>query len=311
VNRLEFLTAAAAAPFALRGGRPLVLVTADLESSVVAVDPVGGRVLRRIATRPDPRSIETVGEHAVVAHTAIGEVTVLRGFDIRHVSRAFDEPRYTAASPGGRYAFVTDSGRADIAVLDVVRAKVVARERLGGWPRHVSLDSRGRTLWVALGTEARAVAVVDVTRPTEPRLLGRVRPPFLLHDVGFVPGTNDEVWTTSGDRGAVLIYDARNGHVLRRLPAGSPPQHVTFLGTYAYVSSGDDGAVRVHSLRDGRMLRTTSVPVGSYNVQQGWGRILTPSLVHGTLCVLDPRGRILQRLRVATSSHDACFMMSA
>jgi DNA-binding beta-propeller fold protein YncE len=310
VNRGEFLAAAAAAPFALRGGgRPLVLVTADLESSVVAVDPAG-HLIRRIATRPDPRSIESVGEHAVVAHTAIGEVTVLRGFEIRHVSRAFDEPRYTAASPGGRYAFVTDSGRKDIAVLDVVRGKVVARERLGGWPRHVSLDSRGHTLWVALGTEARAVAVVDVTRPTEPRLLGRITPPFPLHDVGFVPGTKT-VWASAGDRGAVLIYDGRNGHVLRRLPAGSAPQHVTFLGAHAYVSSGDDGTVRVHSLRDGRIVRTTSVPVGSYNVQQGWGRIFTPSLAAGTLCVLDARGRILQRVRVASSSHDACFMMSA
>jgi DNA-binding beta-propeller fold protein YncE len=310
VDRLEFLAAAAALPLAPRGGRPSVLVTADLEAAVVVVDALAGTVDGRIATRPDPRSIERVGDYALVAHTAIGEVTVLHGLEIRHVLRTFDEPRYAAASRDGRYAYVTDSGRKDVAVVDVARGRVIARERLGGWPRHVSLDSRGRTLWVALGTETRAVAVVDVTRPTEPRLLGRIAPPFPLHDVGFVPGTR-VVWTSSGDRGALLIYDGRNGHVLRRLPAGSPPQHVTFRGGYAYVSSGDDGTVRVHSLRDGRVLRTTSVPVGSYNVQQGWGRILTPSLARGTLCVLDPRGRLLQRVRVASSSHDACFMMSA
>jgi DNA-binding beta-propeller fold protein YncE len=312
VNRREFLLGAAAAPFALRSGkaRAVALVTADLESAVVAVDPFGGRVLRHIATRPDPRSIERVGDVAVIAHTAIGEVTVLRGYEVTHVMEAFDEPRYTVGAPDGRHAFVTDSGRADVAVVDVVRGRVVARVRLGGWPRHLSLDSRGRTLWVALGTEARAAAVVDVTRPADPRLLGRVRPPFLLHDVGFVPGTR-HVWVTSGDRGALALYDARNGHVLRRLPAGTPPQHVTFRGDRAYVTSGDDGTLRVHSLRDGRLLRMTAVPVGSYNVQQGWGRILTPSLAHGTLCVLDPSGRVLRRVRVASSSHDACFMMSA
>jgi DNA-binding beta-propeller fold protein YncE len=316
MKRREFLVAAAAVPFTLRsalaraGDEPVALVTADAESAVVVVDPFGGRVLRRIATESDPRSIERVGASAVVAHTAIGAVTVLSGTQIRHVLRSFDEPRYTAAAPDGRHAFVTDSGRADFAVLDVVRGRVVARLRLGAWPRHVSLDSRGRRLWVALGTEARAVAVVDVTRPTEPRLVTRIRPPFLAHDVGWVPGTR-HVFVTSGDRGELALYSARTGHVLRRLPAAAPPQHVAFAGGVAFVTSGNDGVLRVHSLADGRVLRATAVPVGSYNVQQGWDRILTPSLDRGTLCVLDGNGRLLRRLQVARSSHDACFMMSA
>jgi hypothetical protein len=74
------------------------------------------------------------------------------------------------------------------------------------------------------------------------------------------------------------------------------------------VTSGLDGTVHVHSLRDGRMLRTTATPAGSYNVQQGAGRILTPSLDRGTLSVLDTQGRLLRRIAVARSSHDACFI---
>jgi hypothetical protein len=52
-------------------------------------------------------------------------------------------------------------------------------------------------------------------------------------------------------------------------------------------------------------LRTTAVPVGSYNVQFRDGRVLTPSLNAGTLCVLDAGGRIVRRTRVAPSCHDA------
>jgi DNA-binding beta-propeller fold protein YncE len=305
VNRQEFLAAAAAAPIALRVRMPVALVTADLESAVAVVDPYAGRVLRRIATRPDPRSIERVGETAVVAHTATGEVSLVRGLAVRHVLGGFGEPRYTAASPDGRYAYVTDSGRADLAVVEVMRVRIVARLHLGGWPRHVSIDRVGRTLWVALGTAARELAVVDVTRPSHPRRLGTVRPPFRLHDVGLVPGTG-HVWVTSGDRGVVAIFDARTGHVVRTLAAGPPPQHVTFDGTRAYVTSGDDGTLRVHAL-NGRLLRVTTVPTGSYNVQRGPGRILTPSLAHGTLCVLDAAGDVMRRVKVASSSHDACF----
>ena len=308
MNRREFLAAAAAVPFSLRVGiaGPLALVTADTEAAVVVVDPYAGRVLRRVATRPDPRSIERVGETAVVAHTAIGEVTLLRRFQVAHVLGGFDEPRYTAGAPDGRHAFVSDSGRRDVAVVDVMRGAVLARLRLGEWPRHLSIDESGRTLWVSLGNEAQHIAVVDVTRPAAPRLVRRIRPPFLAHDVGFVPGTR-HVWVTSGDRGALAIYDARNGHVLRRLPAGSPPQHVTFRGGNAYVTSGDDGTVHVQSLEDGRVLATAAIPVGSYNVQAGGARILTPSLERGTLSVLDARGRLLRRIEVARSSHDACF----
>lgn len=306
MNRREFLAAAAAVPFTLERQRTLALVTADTESAVVAVNPFSGRLVRRIRTRPDPRSIERVGETAVVAHTATGEVSLLRGLSVWHVVEDFGEPRYTAAAPNGRYAFVTDSGRRELAVIDVLRARVGARLHLGGWPRHVSIDQSGRTLWVALGTASRDLAVVDVTRPLHPRHVGTIRPSFRLHDVGFVPGRG-HVWISSGDRGALAVYDARTGHVLRRLWAGSPPQHVTFDSACAYVTSGNDGTLRVHSLADGRLLRQTRIPVGSYNVQFGPGRILTPSLERGTLCVLDTNGRVNRTIRVAHSSHDACF----
>ena len=308
MDRREFIAAAVAAPFAVRAGmrRPLTLVTADTEASVAVVDAFAGRVLRRIATRPDPRSIERVGETAVVAHTAVGEVSLLEGLAVRHVIRGFGEPRYAATSPTGRYAYVTDSGRADVAVVDVPRARVVARLHLGGWPRHLSIDRAGRTLWVALGTAARDLAVVDVTRPLHPRRIGTIRPSFRLHDVGFVPGTR-HVWVTSGDRGSAAIYDSRTGHVLRLLRVGAPPQHVAFDPTRAYVTSGDDGTLRTFAL-DGQLLRVTSIPAGSYNVQRGPGRVVTPSLSQGTLCVLDEAGDVMRRVHVARSSHDACFV---
>jgi len=74
------------------------------------------------------------------------------------------------------------------------------------------------------------------------------------------------------------------------------------------VTSGDDGTLRVHRLGDGRLLRTTPVPTGSYNVQEGLGRIVTPSLDRGTLCILGPTGALLHRTQVAPSSHDACLV---
>jgi DNA-binding beta-propeller fold protein YncE len=322
MDRREFLAAAAAAAGAslafapaglarVRGGTPLALVTADLESAVGAVDLSTGRIVRRLATLPGPRSIESVaGRAAVVAHTGEGALTLLDGvsLEVRRVLRGLGEPRYTAASPDGRHAYVTDSARGELVVLDLRRARVVRRVDLGGPARHVSIDRTGRTLWVALGSKAELVAVVDASEPERPRVVRRIDPPFLAHDVGFTPG-GARVWVTSGDRGVVAVYEASTERVLFTVSAGSPPQHVTFVGGAAQVTSGKDGTLRVHAL-DGRVLRTVRVPVGSYNVQEGWGVVLTPSLDRGTLCVLDARGRLRERVQVARSSHDACFVMS-
>ena len=318
MNRREFLGSAAvgglllaASPdaFARRlGGLPVALVTADTESHVAVVGLDDGRILRRLATPAGPRSIESVGRTAVVAHTDGGAVTLVDGPDlrIRRVLRGFGAPRYTAAGADGRLAYMTDSARGEVVVVDLVRDRVVHRTDVGGPARHVT--AFGSTLWTALGTKAERIAVLDLSDPFRPRLRGHVTPPFLAHDVGFTP-LGARVWVSSGDRGRLAVYDAAKRRQLFALPADAPPQHVTFLAGRAYVTSGDDGLLRVHRL-DGRLQRTTRVPPGSYNVQVGWGLVLTPSLSQGTLCVVGAGGELRSRVGVARSSHDACFTMA-
>jgi DNA-binding beta-propeller fold protein YncE len=229
---------------------------------------------------------------------------------VRKVLHDFEEPRYTAAAGDGRHAFVTDSGLRAVVVVDVIRGRVVRRLDVGGPARHLSIE--GRRLWTALGTKAPRIAVVDVWEAARPRLLGTVKAPFLAHDVGFAP-SGRRLWVTSGDRHELALFDPRTARAVTRHRAGAPPQHVTFSGPLAFVTSGDDGTLRTHDAATGRLLRTSRVPVGSYNVQEGWsGRaILTPSLAHGTLCIADRRGRVVRRLDVARSSHDACSVVTA
>jgi hypothetical protein len=301
MDRRAFVLAAAAAPFTLRG-LPVALVTADTEAHIVAVDLLTGLVRKRIPTRPGPRSIERVGASAVVAHTAVGEVTIVRGLAVRHVLDGFVEPRYTASAHDGRHAFVTDSGNAELVTIDVARGAVVARLKLRLWPRHLSLSRDGRTIWIGLGTASPELAVVDVSDPRRPRLRGRVRPPFPAHDVGFAP--SGRVWVTAGEARTVAVYD---GAKVSTIAADAAPQHVTFLRGRAFVTSGGDGTLRVYDEPTARLLDVTRVPVGSYNVQYAAGRVLTSSLVLGTLSVLDDRGRLRERPTVATSSHDACL----
>ncbi|NUT55093.1 MAG: hypothetical protein HOQ03_03805, partial [Thermoleophilia bacterium] len=295
MDRREFLLGAvalAAAPTARLGGGPMALVTADLEASVVAVELSTGRIYRRLATLPDPRSIESIGgTGALVAHTGEGRLSLIDAdLRVRPVAGALGEPRYAAISPDRRLGYVTDSGRREVAVVDLRGRRIVGRVAVGGPARHLGIDSDGSRLWVALGSKAAEIAVLSLAEPGRPRVVGRVRPPFLAHDVGFAP--DGRVWVTSGDRRRLALYGA-DGAFLRTLRGDAPPQHVTFLAGRAFVSSGDDAVVRVHA-RDGRLIRSAPVPAGSYNVQEGWGVVLSPSLSQGTLCWLSGQGKPLR-----------------
>jgi DNA-binding beta-propeller fold protein YncE len=315
MDRRQFVVGAAGLALAPRafaaslGGTSVALVTADLESRLVAVDLATGRVRRYVKTVAFPRSIETVGSTAVVAHSELGVLSLVRNFEVRDVVRGFAEPRYTAAHPDERHAFVTDAKAGEVVAVDIVQGRIVGRVAVGARARHLTIDPRGRTLWVALGSEAHEIAVVDVSRPAHPRLVRRFSPPFLAHDVGWSPD-GKRVWVSSGDRWELAVYDARTGRVVARPTGDQPPQHVTFAGGRAYVTSGWSGTLRVHHV-DGRQIRTNVVPVGSYNVQDGGGRIVTASLGHGALTILDETGRTLQRKQVARSSHDACVVQVA
>jgi hypothetical protein len=315
VNRRGFLVGAASlalVPDALSrmaGGTPTALVTADLESHVVAIELSTGRRLREIATLPGPRSIESVGNVAVVGHTTEGAVSLIDGatLRVRRVLSGFGEPRYAFAVPRTPYALLTDSARGELVVLDVLDARIAARVALGGPARHLSYDPVRRLAWTSLGNKAARVAVVDLRDPRRPRVSRRFSPPFLAHDVGL--SGSGRRWVTSGAERRLAIYEGRQRIAV--LPAHAPPQHVTFLGGLAFVTSGDDGTLRVHEPRTGRLLRTTRIPFGSYNVQHGWGMLLVPSLSLGTLCVIDRRGRVVRQVRAARSSHDASFVVSA
>jgi hypothetical protein len=315
VDRRSFLAGAAALALAPKSladpqGRPVALVTADLEARLVVVDLASGRIRRYVPTLAQPRSIETVGSVAVVAHSEIGVVTIVhsRTQSIAHVLRGFGEPRYTAGHPDGRHAYVTDAKRGEVVALDVVRGKVLSRAHVGELARHISIDPAAQRLWVALGAKAELIAVVDVKQRDRPKLLRLIRPPFLAHDVAFALDGR-RVWVSSGDQNELAIYDRRTSRVISHPIADLPPQHITFGGERAFVTSGDSGTLRVHD-QVGRQLRVNAVPKGSYNVQQADRWVVTPGLGEGSLCIFDGRGRLVHRRQVARSSHDACIVMA-
>ena len=162
MDRREFLSAGLMAmPLRFRvwpaavAHEPLALVTADTEAHVALVSVASGRVRGRLATLEGPRSIQSGrGGVAVVAHTAVGAVSLLEVRPVRvGASCAGLWSRATRPSrPEGGGRTSRTRGRGELAVVDLERARVLRRVVVVAAARHVTLDPAGRNLWIGLGS---------------------------------------------------------------------------------------------------------------------------------------------------------------
>ena len=109
-------------------------------------------------------------------------------------------------------------------------------------------------------------------------------------------------------RTEVGVFSASTGKLVRRLRAGSAPQHIAFGaaagGGHAYVSSGDDGTLRIFSARSGRLLHTVPTSYGSFNLATYGGFVATTSLYRGTLMEFDEGGHRSGTRHIAPAARD-------
>ncbi len=296
------------------GGAPsrrqaLAFVTADLQAHVVVASTADGSVRHRIATHEGPGSIEAAPGQAIVAHPDYGVVSVLDTgtMEVRRVLEGFEEPAYTAIAPSGRYAYVSDSGLGELAVIELRGGRVVARAPVGDDARHLSIAPDGRTLWVALGMEAPEVVEVSLRDPERPRVQGRLELPFLAHDVVCAPD-GGRLWVTSGTERRIALYRPGRPAPLRTVSSNAAPQHVSFGHGNAFVASGDDGALVTHDAATGKVVNRDRLPVGSFNISRLGDLVVSPSLEQGTVTLADRGGRVLLSRRIAEAAHDACLV---
>jgi DNA-binding beta-propeller fold protein YncE len=287
------------------GGRTVAFVTAETMNRLIAVELPSGRILERLRMPSDPQNVAVCGRTAAVVSVS-GAVALVdtSTLTVRRVLRGFGSPHIPACSPDGRYIYVTDDARGQLAVI---RNRVIGKIFVGFGAHHIAASPDQPRLWIALGERARSIAVVDTTSPARPRLIGHVDPHGLAHDLAFGPNGR-RVWVTYDAGVTVRIFDALTRRPLKAIYSGAPPQHVAFdpysRARHAYVTSGGDGTLRVISLRTGHTQRLVRVPLGSFNLTTFGGFVVASSLTTGTLTELSDSGRILMSSRVAAVARD-------
>jgi DNA-binding beta-propeller fold protein YncE len=284
------------------------LVTAEGEDRLVAVNPATGQIERRVAVPADPEFVAANAYRVVVVSPGAGAVTLLRLPSLRRmrVLRGFDAPHIAAIAPGGRYAYVTDDARGELAVIGLDHGRVVDRVSVGQGAHHLAFRPGGGQAWVALGESARRIVVLDTSDPADPRVIAGFDPGFPAHDLRFAPGGR-RVWVTSSSGDAVAVFGADGRRRLFDVRGGAPPQHVSFAGDRAYVTSGYGSRIEAVSAGTGRILKVAPAPYGSFDLAAADGLVATASLLRGTLTVYDDRLRVLHTVQVASAARDVAL----
>jgi DNA-binding beta-propeller fold protein YncE len=293
--------------------RPIVLVTAETQNQLLAVDLHSGRVIRRLRMPVDPENVEAYAGQAAVVSTRAGAVTLVdpRTLKIQRVVRGFATPHIAAFAPGGDYLYVTDDARGQLAVI---LGGAVLKIFVGLGAHHMAFRPDQKELWIALGERARSIAVVDTTHPLRPRLVGNLDSHGLAHDLAFTPDGRF-VWVTYDDRPYLRIFDVRTLRPVATLYAGPPPAHVRFddasglprFAVRAYVTSGNSATLRIFDWRKRRLVRVLRTNAGSYNLAIDQGVVATSSLTSGTLTLFHGIRRTRSE-RVAPAARDVALV---
>jgi DNA-binding beta-propeller fold protein YncE len=301
VAALVLATSASARP---TGGTWVALVTAEQQNELVAVELSTGKVVRRVSLPSDPQNVAASWRMTAVVSTRAGAVTLIdQQGRVRRTFRGLDDPHIVAVNRGKDLAYVTADGSGELIVIDLMARRIVGRTFVGTGAHHMALrPSGGHRLWIALGERASRIAIVDVSRPAEPRLLRHFSPGFLAHDLAFGPDGR-KVWITSAVDELVHVVDSRTGRQAFAVRAGAAPQHVAFTHGSGFVTSGYGSRILKVDPRNGRVIASARTPYGSFNLATLDRTVVTTSLLNGRVTEFDLRLRRLRTVRPASAAR--------
>ena len=252
--------------------REVAFVSAEDDDTLVAVDLGTRRVLGRILVANGPHNVAasaSAGRNAVlVTSPPAGRVTLVSASSRRvvHVFRGLAYPHDVELSPGGRYAYVTEERGSAVAVLDLARRRVVRRVRVASGPHDLAVSPAGGEVWVTHGPRAGSVTILDTSRPTRARVVGKASVRG-THDIAFACGGR-RVWVTYWDSGLVGALDVETRRLVKRTGAGTLVHHVQAGpgGRRIWTTDHAGGAARLLDACTGRLRRTFRVGRAPHHV---------------------------------------------
>lgn len=209
-----------------------VLVTAERDAKVVAVDVVTGSVTAEHATGQRTSHMVALSPDAQTAYTAnitdgtLSIIPLAGGAPIVVPVGTMTEA--IAAAPDGRTVWLGSNNTGKVFVVDVARRAVIDSVQTAGFPYRIAFTPDSR-IAIVTNPEAGEVRLIDVTtrRITAVIPTGAGTQPFGI----AVAPDGGTAWITLRGAGEVAELDLGTATVVRTLPtgAGTGPDGIAFI----------------------------------------------------------------------------------
>lgn len=211
-------------------GRTLVSVIDTRRNTTIADIPVALGALG-IAVNPNGTTVyvASVSGTVSVIDTASNKVTA---------TLTIDKPERVTFAPDGTFAYVSEVGAAEIAIVDTTQHRLIGNIRVGQAPLGVAFTSDARTAYVANANSAD-VHVIDTGTRTVTEV---IRAGYSLLNVAVHPDGHtayvtswENVPGTDPNAGALLVIDTSRNAVTTRIPVVGSRLTVSPSGEFLYV----------------------------------------------------------------------------
>jgi YVTN family beta-propeller protein len=225
-------------------------------------------------------------------------------------------PAHVVASADGKLAFVTDSEKSAVLVVDLANRKVVRTVKTDSYPHGLRLSPDGGELFVA-NVKGGTVSVIDTAKLVEAARIKVGKGPV---QVGFAPDGRTVLVSLNGES-KVAIIDRQSRQLVEKLPVGRNPVQVyaTPDGRYAYVANqgtekNPDNTVSVIDMRAKRVAATVVTGKGAHGVVvSDDGKVaFVSNIVDGTVSAIDTAtSTVIRSFKVGASPNGITFRRDA
>jgi YVTN family beta-propeller protein len=166
---------------------------------------------------------------------------------------------------------VLNKAEASASLIDLASGRIAATVKTGEGPHEVAITGDGEravvTNYGGQGRPGSSLTVIDLRAGRALQTI-ELEPYRRPHGIQFAPG-GKELLVTSEDSRALLVLDAANGRVRRRIDTGQETSHMVALapdGRRAYVANIGSGSLTVADLASGKAIATVPTGAGAEGV---------------------------------------------
>ncbi len=206
--------------------------------------------------------LPTTGEIVVTIESPYGLVgvdpvarKVIRKYDVRG-----DSPHMVTIGPGGRTAWVSDSGSGAMAVINLASGEVEAVIPTGKNPQGSMLSPDGKHVYVT-NMESNSISIIDAeTRRVEGEIQTGTGPARVL----FTPDGKTLVYNLQTGQG-MGIADVSSRQEIARIPLPGQPLSVSLSrdGRTAFLGLQDSDKVAIVAVPQRKIIRVFDTPKGA------------------------------------------------